>query len=88
VAGPFEETAFERQETVEMRDDESLRDEKRQDGEKPEDAVGASGFGGGPEKFGDDDDEDLREGEIEDVEFAAEFGGRVGWSGQVVISSE
>ena len=50
--------------------------------------MGASGFGGGPEKFGDDDDEDLREGEIEDVEFAAEFGRRVGWSGQVVISSE
>jgi hypothetical protein len=84
VACPLEETTFERQETVEVGDDESLGDEKGEDGEEPEDAMGSSGFGGSAEEFGDDDDEDLRESEIEDVEFAAEFGRRVGGVGQSV----
>src|SRR6202044_523722 len=48
-ARPLVQSAFERQEAIEMRDHHGQRDEEEDEGDQPEDDVRRSGLGGGAE---------------------------------------
>ena len=64
-AGPFIEAAFEGHEAVQMGDDKCLRNEEQENGDKPENDVGGTGFYGGAKKIGNDDEEDRGQYEVE-----------------------
>ena len=57
-----------------MGDDERLRNKEQKNGEEPEDDVSGTGFYGGAEKIGNDNEEDGGENEVQVTEFLAEGG--------------
>ena len=60
-----------------MDDYERVRNEEENNGKDPQNHMGVTGFDGGSEELGDNDDQDLCEDQVEQSEFFAE-GGAVG----------